>query len=90
MASLVVQGLRLHSQCRKPGLDPWAGNKIPNATVEIEDPICCKSLYNSSYHVPSPILNGLLREFIISKTLHCKRGINILILQMKRSRCKVT
>ena len=45
MASLVVQGLRLHSQCRKPGLDPWAGNKIPNATVEIEDPICCKSPY---------------------------------------------
>ena len=24
--SLVVQRLRLHSQCRDPGFDPWSGN----------------------------------------------------------------
>ena len=32
--SLVVQGLRLGSQCRGPGFDPWSGNQIPHAATE--------------------------------------------------------
>ena len=31
---LVVQWLRLHSQCRGPGFDPWSGNQIPHGTTK--------------------------------------------------------
>ena len=32
--SLVVRWLRLHSQCRGPGFDPWSGNQIPYGTTK--------------------------------------------------------
>ena len=32
---LVVQWLRLCSQCRGPRFDPWSGNWIPHAAVKI-------------------------------------------------------
>ena len=32
--SLLVQWLRLCSQCRRPGFDPWSGNWISHATIE--------------------------------------------------------
>ena len=70
MASLVVQGLRLHSQCRKPGLDPWAGNKIPNATVEIEDPICCKSPYFFFFWLPHFIYIYIFFYIVVDFVIH--------------------
>ena len=46
--SLVVQRLRLHTQCRGPGFNPWSGNQIPHATMKtwhaatnIKDPTDC-------------------------------------------------
>ena len=32
--SLLAQWLRLCSQCRRPGFDPWLGNWISHATIE--------------------------------------------------------
>ena len=32
----MVQWLRLCSQCRGPGFDPWLGNNIPHATVKTQ------------------------------------------------------
>ena len=34
--SLVVQGLRLCSQCRGPRFDPWLGNWIPHAATKTQ------------------------------------------------------
>ena len=36
--SLVVQWLRLRSQCRGPRFHPWLGNQIPHATTR--DHVC--------------------------------------------------
>ena len=30
----MVQGLRLHSQCRGPMFDPWTEKKVPHATTK--------------------------------------------------------
>ena len=35
----MVQWLRLSSQSKGPGFDPWTGNHIPQATTK--DPACC-------------------------------------------------
>ena len=52
--SLVVQWLRLCSQCQGPAFDPWSGNQISQAATRIshtvsknpkfysKDPVCFK------------------------------------------------
>ena len=64
--SLVVKWLRLCSQCKGPGFNPWSGNQISHATSE-----SCSSVSSPStlsFHSDSPLLAPVL---ILPLKLRC-------------------